>query len=310
MPNITLDDITHAANVSGLVGFKGIYEPLGGGEVNDTFLLSCGNGKTILRIAKYPDQDSLRQEARALRLLDSVQIPKLIFFDENKRINGRQWIMEGYVPGTTMTRLSVDQFKSLGSLLADVHRTKSGIIGVDIWSNFLDVCKMFGNEEYLLNHPDPTLNELIKRATEYFRIWQARLDEIPESLIHGDATPSNILVMDNDVSLIDWEFSKYSDPLAEFSTVFYEDMEYNQGKWRVRITEAEKSALYSGYTSAGGIIDVERIKLWMNFDKLGAAVFLNWRINQSNREANEEQNTQYKFDLNNLVASLKRNLAT
>jgi thiamine kinase-like enzyme len=127
-------------------------------------------------------------------------------------------------------------------------------------------------------------------------------------LIHGDATPSNILIQNDNVSLIDWEFSKYKDPMAEFSTIFYEDMEYNQGKWRVHITVEEKRALYNGYTSAGGEIDEEQIGFWMNFDKLGAAIFLYWRMNHSQRDASAEQKAQYRVDYDNIISSLKQYL--
>ena len=46
----------------------------------------------------------------------------------------------------------------------------------------------------------------------------------------------------------------------------------------------------------------------MNFDKLGAAVFLYWRINQSGYPATTEQIDQYRVDLNNLLKSLENNI--
>src|ERR1035437_5895530 len=272
MARITLDDISEAFRISGLKNFEGINKPLGGGEINDTFQISYNDKKAILRIAKHPDQNSLHQEARALQLLNSAQIPELIYFDENNRINGRQWILESYIPGSSVERLSVNQFYSLGVLLANIHRVKSGKVGINIWSCFLEECKMFGDENFLLNHPNSTLNGLISLAKKYFERLQPELLVVPESLIHGDATPNNILVQDKTLSLIDWEFSKYKDPMAEFSTIFYEDMEYNQGKWRVHINDKEKTALYDGYASADGKIDEDRVKIWMNFNKLGAAV--------------------------------------
>jgi predicted Ser/Thr protein kinase len=108
MAHTTLDDISEAAKVGGLKSFKGNYQVLGGGEINDTFLLHFVDKKAILRIAKHSDQKSLHQEARALMLLNSTKIPKLIYFDENSRINGRQWILESYISGNTVKRLSIN----------------------------------------------------------------------------------------------------------------------------------------------------------------------------------------------------------
>jgi len=308
MTQINIDDINKAVSISGLTGFTGSYTPLGGGEINDTFMLECGDSKAILRVAKYPAQYTLQQEAKALRLINIEQAPRLIYFDQDSKINDRQWIMESYVSGTGAKRLNVQQFNSLGKLLAKVHSAKSGKTGIDIWATFLDACKNFGDEEKLLNYPDEDIKTLINFGRHYFKVWQLKLDVVPESLVHADATPSNVLVNGDEVSLIDWEFARFNDPMFEFSTVFYEDMEYNQGKWRVQITPEEKDALYSGYTQAGGVIDEDRIRLWMNFDKLGAATFLYWRINESGREATQEQMDQYQLDLDNLKTSLKKNM--
>jgi aminoglycoside phosphotransferase (APT) family kinase protein len=301
------ESIEQAVQISRLSGYTGNYEPLGGGEINDTYILDCGENKYILRISKYVEQNSLLQEARALKMLDVDRIPKLIYFEANKRIAERQWIIESYISGLSVNRLNEKQYSSLGSLLAQVHATKYNN-GVNIWGCFLDECKMFGDEKSLKNHVDTRLKKIVNISFEYFQEWQPTLDSVNQSLIHGDATPSNALVNGDEVSLIDWEFSKFKDPMAEFSTIYYDDMEYNQGKWRTHITEDEKDALFSGYIRSGGKIDEERIKLWMNFDKLGAAIFLYWRINQSNREATEEQMKQYRFDLNNLIESLEKNL--
>lgn len=308
MTQITLDDISEAVRIGGIKNFEGIFKPLGGGEINDTFLISYGENKAILRIAKHSDQNSLHQEANALKLIHSNQIPELIYFYESNLIKGRQWILESYISGISVNRLSVNQFRDLGILLANIHSIKSGKVGVNIWSCLLDECKMFGDENFILNHPDSKLNEIISLAKKIFDQWQSQFGEVPESLIHGDATPSNILTQNDNVSLIDWEFSKFKDPMAEFSTIFYEDMEYNQGKWRVHITKEEKAALFNGYKLAGGIIDEDRVKFWMNFDKLGAAIFLYWRINQSGREASAEQKAQYQVDYDNLINSLQQNL--
>jgi len=92
--------------------------------------------------------------------------------------------------------------------------------------------------------------------------------------------------------------------MCDFSTIYYEDIEYNKGKWRIKITQDEKKALFSGYITAGGEINEERIKFWIKFDKLGVAVFLYWRIHQSSRTTSDAEVKQYKLDYNNLIASL------
>ena len=82
--DIELSEIQQAVKLSGLNGFTGKYTELGGGEVNETFILDCGNNKVVLRITKYSDVNNLNQEARALHLLNLEQVPKLIYFSEDQ----------------------------------------------------------------------------------------------------------------------------------------------------------------------------------------------------------------------------------
>jgi aminoglycoside phosphotransferase (APT) family kinase protein len=308
MSQISKQEIEEIVRISGLQHYTGTYAELGGGEINDTFLLDCETEPVILRIAKHTDQNTLKREAHALSLLTTPHVPKLIFFDENKKLLDRYWILETYTQGRAVPRLSTEQFKSLGTLLAKVHTTKDGTYGVRVWEKLLWACQMFGDEQALLSHKNDQLRSLIRTAREVFNDKQHTFNDLPMSLIHGDATPSNILVQDDQVALIDWELSQFNDAMAEFSTVYYEDIDYNQGKWRIKITLEEKSALFQGYEQAGGTIDEDRIRFWINFDKLGAAIFLYWRIHDSGREANDTQLAQYQIDLDHLILSLEQNL--
>jgi aminoglycoside phosphotransferase (APT) family kinase protein len=305
--DVSLNEIEQAVELSGLSGFTGKYTELGGGEVNNTFVLDCEDRKVILRVTKYSDVNNLNQEARALSLLDLSQAPKLIYFNPAQRVKQRGWIIESYIDGLQVTSLTISQFEKLGELLAQIHKVKSqNNIHLDFWKNFLDASKHFGNEQALLNHPDAKLNKLIHRAYEYFQSLNSY--SVTPSLVHGDVTLSNMLVNGDEVSLIDWEFSKFKDPLADFSTMYYEDMEYNNGKWRIHIKNDEKTALFDGYTKAGGAIDESRLKVWLNLDKLGAAVYLYWKMYQSGHEIGSESMSQYKVDLDKLTFSLERNL--
>lgn len=309
MHDITAEDIQYVVDMSGLKGFTGQYTELGGGEVNDTFLLDCGDKKAILRVTRYMDVYNLNKEARSLEMLSIEHIPKVIYFDESNKIRGHGWILETYVEGKMPTKLTTTQYKNLGSLLASIHNVKhSEQQTFDLWADFLYACKRFGDEERLMNHPDPRMRSLIQGAKVYVAERMKQFGHVQECLIHGDVTLGNILVSGDEVGLIDWEFSRFRDPMSDFSTAFYEDMEFNRGKWRVHITPDQKQAFYSGYEQAGGVIDHDRVEMWMNHDKLGAAVYLWWLLNESSRDYPEERLVQYRLDLNNLQDSLERNL--
>jgi len=308
MPLSVAEIVAQSVELSGAQGYTGNFRELGGGEINETFLLDCGEHSLILRIARYADQQSLHREAVALEQLTLDRVPQLVFFNPESRIDGRVWILETHVPGKTVERLNVAQFRSLGELLAQVHAVRTEQVGVDAWQFFLDGCRTFGDENALLNHPNARLRALITRTQSYVQANQSLLNAVVLALRHGDATPGNVLVDGDMASLIDWELSSFADPMSEFSTIYYDDMEYNRGKWRVHITPEERAALFEGYEAAGGTIDEARVQMWMTIDKIGAAVFLYWRIHESGRLADNEQLAQYRLDLENLVQSLERTL--
>jgi len=305
--NIQPQDIEKLLNVAGITGFTGQYTPLGGGEGNDTFVLDREPTKLVLRVARHSELNRLANEAQALRLLDLDEVPRLIYFDKEQLVNGREWILEGYLDGTPAEELDTRQFGSLGELLAHVHHIQQGdVLRLDFWQEFLDTKKPFGDENVFLNHPDSTIRELLRRGKNYFQAQ--RFQAVAPSLIHSDLSYENMLVTDGKISLIDWEYSRFTDPMADFSTMFYEDMEQNKGRWRIHITEQSKAALFAGYTRAGGVLDEQRIKVWQNFDKLGGMVYFYWKLSHSGHAITSEQSALYTEELDKVLESLGQNL--
>jgi len=306
MDSSTAEIIREAVQRAQVKDFTGTYKELGHGELNQTYLLDCTSGALVLRIAKHQDQSTLKREAHALSVINKSWAPQLVYFNADQKMDGRLWILETYIEGGRVTRLSPEQFFKLGTILAQIHQHGSSEAVGPLWAQLLHECSSFGDEHYLLAHPEPRLKEILNEAKQEFAKTYAHYEHGQRSLIHSDATPSNILVTDEGVALIDWELAQYKDPMAEFSTVYYEDIEYNQGKWRLKITSEEKSKLFAGYEAGGGKIDEERIQFWIRFDKIGAAVFLWWRLHESGRHASVEDTEQYNLDLNNLLTSLEK----
>lgn len=305
MSGLDLEDIRAAVEASGLKDFSGDFAPLGGGDMNDAFVLRCGSENVVLRVAKRPAQRILQNEARALSLLDLPQVPKLLYFDERVLIRDRLWILESYVAGSPVSRLNLDQFRQLGVLLALIHQTtKPNREGINLWGWLLNEWRFFGDERSFLDHPDQRLRALIRSGRDYANARQAAFEQPTLSLLHGDATMSNTLVTGSSVSLVDWEFSSFSDPMVEFPKVYFDDMELNQGKWGVHITSAERLSLFDGYRSGGGRIDERRLAVWMVLCKLRGAVFFYWRMNQSGHGQSQEQLEQFQVDYDNLIRSL------
>ncbi len=311
MNNDTAATVEYAATQSGLEGYGGVFRELGGGEVNDTYVLECVDAAYVLRICRYTEYRHLHREAASLQLLDIPQVPKVVYFDESNKINGRPWIMETYVEGHSVDRLTEEQYRSFGRLLAKIHGVVQPLENTfDYWDEFVVSSKHFGTEHELLNHPDKQLCELINAMRTLLDSASNRFELRSISLTHLDTTPSNILALNDDVRLIDWEFSGFKDPMADFAASYYDDIEFNHGKWRPKISNQERRALFDGYTSEGGVIDEDRLRVWMQLDKLKAAVFLYWRIRQTSRNDASTLIAQYEHDFTNIIASLENNSVT
>ncbi len=307
--SITVSDINEAVLRSGLQGYTGTYQELGGGEVNDSVVLNLESGPVVLRLCRYDEFDHLHREATALGLLDSPSVPRVVYFDAADKINGKAWILESYVTGTKPGHLTIPQFASLGRLLARIHSVKAKYAEqADFWQDFVYSSKHFGTEQELIGHPDERLRGLIKKAKPVFDAASHAAGTITPTLAHLDPTPGNILVDGDEVKLIDWEFSRFKDPMADFAAGYYDDMELNQGKWRARLAPPERQALFDGYESAGGTIDHARLTTWVTLDKLKAATFLYWRLRQAKRTDTPAQTAQYEQDFAALLGSLESRL--
>jgi aminoglycoside phosphotransferase (APT) family kinase protein len=308
--DVDITDIHIAVKAAGIIGFSGRYRELGGGEDNDTFVLHCETEDLILRISRYPEVKILHQEADALSALHLSGVPRLIYYDAENEIKGRSWILESYMQGREVESLSINQYRNLGSLLAEVHKVKIGKAEEpNYWQSFVKHHTLFGTERDFINHPDARLRRITSSAKAYLDDESKKQQRIEKSLVHNDLSTNNILVNGDSVYVIDWEYAKYRDPMSDFATIYYDDIEYNKGKWRVKIDSQRKAALFDGYLSMGGSIDEERIRAWMIVDKLGSSIYLYWRLYLSGRVDPAEQISQYKLDLGNLIGSLEKSLS-
>ncbi len=301
------EDIDYYIKKAGLVGYSGSYTELGGGELNDTYVLHGDAEDVVLRISKYPGRSALRREDQALQLLQHVPcVPKLVYFDSNDQHRGKTWIVETLQPGQHKKRLSVQQFRSLGRLLANVHQVQIDTACSSPWSVVISNCDRFGDEEYLLNHPDERLRHYFHSIKEESARFDVRLKK--QCLRHCDITPGNTLVHVTDVALIDWELSGFGDPMTDFSTGYWSDIELNNGRWRQKLSDGEREALYQGYTENGGVIDEQLVLFYEILDKAAAASYLYWRLYTSDWQKDDSAERQYKLDYEKIIESLNRAL--
>lgn len=293
---------------------------LGAGELNNSYLAITVDGQHYcIRIAKYAGKSGLLREADALSRLPEGIGPRLIHCPDDTLPLETHWLIESFIDGQNPERLNTAQFHNLGSKLALVHAidapagdviNQGEVTGTknDLWPYLVWCCRSFYTEYQLLHDlPDKRLLALCRKSRQWFEVRKdLALRQQSKQLLHKDMTPSNLLVRGGEVFLIDWELRDFGDPMTDFATGFWDDVEYNRGKWRIILLPEERTALYRGYTEAGGIIDEERIRLWVIWDKLGSAVFLCHRVHRPPPGQSTAQTEVYKEDLENIIGSLQR----
>ncbi len=93
--------------------------------------------------------------------------------------------------------------------------------------------------------------------------------------------------------------------MREFFDFILDDISYNEGRWRMGWNTATIERLKEGYESNGGHFDEKRLRLWIQFDKLGASLYLCSKI-YGNEKIDETRLFQYKKDLANIVLFSKK----
>lgn len=294
-------------------------EPLGSGELNNSYRVTTGTSNYCIRIAKYEGKKGLQRENDALKRLPSGIGPEIIYFSVNTDPIATSWIIESYIEGVTPKRLTLAQFKDLGIKMAKIHSVPAPLKDIvdvgevtgnkyEVWKYIMWSCRSFYTEEQILDSmPNQKLSDICRRS----RLWLEQNSKVFENLttkkmLHKDVTMSNLLVRGEEVFLIDWEFRDFGDPMVDFSTGFWELTELNNGKWRTVLSKDEETALYEGYRSGGGTLNEERIAIWRLSDMLGVAIFLSHRLEFTPPGTTSAQLDQYKTDFNNIINSLSQ----
>jgi hypothetical protein len=104
----------------------------------------------------------------------------------------------------------------------------------------------------------------LDRLAPHYEPVLERIDALPPTLVHGDAYPSNVIVTERRVCLLDWELAGIGPGLWDLAAL-------SSGAW----TEDERAALASAYREAepgggaGSELDLEACRLALAVQWLG-----------------------------------------
>ncbi|MBD3304285.1 phosphotransferase [Candidatus Woesearchaeota archaeon] len=198
---------------------------IGSGEHNLNYALETGKGKYVLRIYANLQFDNAEKEYKILKKLKGSLAPKAVFLDTSKEIIEYNYMIQEFIEGTPLKKLSEEHTDKIAGILKKVHaitdETKerpAQIISDWCRKNMLETSKKIGNE-------------FNKEMTELHDQVKSRVDKIMPllekykrtHLIHDDPVLENFLVQDNHVFLIDWELANYNYFFLDLGTFIAEN---------------------------------------------------------------------------------------
>lgn len=195
--------------------------PLAGGMANSSFTAETARGKMVVSILDNQD------EAAALRLAETTEymwrqnVPtcEVVHCLDGallSAVNGKSVLLKRFLHGQTLRQLPDELLPAATEMLGRIHSTEAAGLNVPIGLRRLSpalrqIIHDFPNQEHArwIRHRLNLLDPFFPPEDDPRRDrW---------TLIHGDFTPSNIVISENGEQMwtIDWETATIDDPMLD-----------------------------------------------------------------------------------------------
>lgn len=214
-------------------GESTLFKKLSGGISNRTVRVTCADGRAwVLKqaLAKLrtmvdwvSDPERIQVEAKALRWLNRVAppgtTPAFVFEDTANHLLAMEAIPEEHENWKTLLlsgQIVLNHFQQSGFLLGTIHRQSS--------QAGLDLCREFAETSYFESlRLDPYYlytSGKIPAAAGFLNALAQEALHHKVSLVHGDFSPKNILVLRGTLILLDYEVVHFGDPAFDLGFAF------------------------------------------------------------------------------------------
>lgn len=197
-----------------------VVERLMGGMSNYTYVVKADELLYTYRIpGDYSDYFVDRRIEKAnIKIVECLNITnKTIYLNVE---DGKK--MATYLPGKPLSMIDSSDYpyQQVVQVLKKIHQ--SNIKAVNDYAPFVRLTKYETiNRELGFQHP----TEYHDLQTDFFK-YREFLDHTPKLLTHGDSQPSNFVLNDNQLFVVDFEFCGNNDPIYDiacFANKKYED---------------------------------------------------------------------------------------
>ncbi|MBI4999307.1 aminoglycoside phosphotransferase family protein, partial [Candidatus Gottesmanbacteria bacterium] len=216
------------------------FRKLKGGEINYSFKIETDTGFVLMRVFRYdswPKEDTLRFVEEKLKKL-GIRQSKIIYLDSSNKYfqNGfmvAEWI-EG-IPGEEAIRREIvsEQIvvEKVARILKKIHTIKFKQFGTPPFNknnkgfkDFVSFVLHFDGENRLekLAKEGLTPGDLINLGKNLLRRLVGKINfKVNPVMVHGDATPHNIIWREREPVLVDWEDVKATSWVYDLAWMSY-----------------------------------------------------------------------------------------
>lgn len=197
-----------------------VIERLMGGMSNYTYVVEADE---ILYTFRIPGEYSEHFVDRVVEKENIKQVEKLGITNDTIYLNtvdGKK--IASYIPGVPLSTIDeyLYPYDKVADALKIIHGSKLTAVNdyepfkrLENYENICKDLKFVHNEEYL-------------KQKEYFFTFKEYLENTPKVLTHGDSQPSNFVLTEDKILVVDFEFCANNDPIYDiacFANKRYED---------------------------------------------------------------------------------------
>lgn len=183
-----------------------------GGLNNDNFKITYNNSNYFVRISSssYIYND-INEETNILKKASALNLsPSVIYFDSSNRNLLTDWI-DGRMP--TEKESNSEPFITL---LTKKLKTLHSLTSTNVFNPFVEIRKIiFSNKDYFFDTV-PYILDLLENLNIIETLVK---DSYMEGLCHNDLNPSNILLTDKNLYIVDYEFAARGDIFFDLATI-------------------------------------------------------------------------------------------
>lgn len=202
---------------------------LSSGRINSVFrvdLKDCDIDKVVVRLRYFNDPEFGQRFGTEIMcdeiLQGCINYPKLIFCDSSRSLIPCDYSILSFADGRLFTTLdSPEKFEKLGKIAKKIHSAK---VPEKYSSEFLhDIDGYYKRrfESIIENSQrfDKRVHELVKNSMKYYYPNVYKPEDV--SLTHHDFHERNLIVNNNDITVLDWESARVEATEVEFIRAKY-----------------------------------------------------------------------------------------